>query len=265
MSTEELSGVDPSGDEGVSGGANAWQAWEQAGIDPGSYNPYEVRQYNEWIGELTNAETHESALESAMRQWGHLGDDESLQDLIQYRDQLRQQREDPFSRMQEQYQQDDEYDPHYEQQGFPEHNLIDPNELREVWRQDMQAQLAQEREQMNQQIQTDRLVQDLQGQLSSVSSSQNLDEDEKAFLWEAATTRLVNNEVELSDIPSLMQNTWDRIDSLYQKRTARSAKSQSSQPRTSVPAAGTPSDSPGGRGIQQALAKTAEALGIPQD
>jgi hypothetical protein len=264
LSTEELSGVGPDGDEGVSG-ANAWQAWEQAGIDPGAYNPYEVRQYTDWVGELTNAETHESALESAMRQWGHLGDDESLQDLIQYRDQLRQQRNDPFA----QYQQEgyDEYDPYeyQHQQGIPEHNLIDPNELREVWRQDMQAQLAQEREQMNQQMQTERLVQDLQGQLESVSSSQGLDEDEKAFLWEAATTRLVNQQVDLQDVPRLMENTWSQIDSLYQKRVARSARSQSGQPRTSVPAAGTPSDSPSGRGLSQALAKTAEALGIPQE
>lgn len=259
MSTDELPGDAPDlGGEGVPD-LSAWQAWEQAGIDPSAMNPYEVRQYTDWVGELTNPETHETALESALRQWGHLGDDESLQDLIAYRDSIRQEQQDPFSRLIG----DEEPEfPSPEQQNPYEQNLIDPYELREVWQRDMQQVMEQERQQMQQQMQTERLVQDLQGQLEKVSADQGLDEDEKAFLWEAATTKLVNQQVDLQDVPQLMSQTWNQIDSLYQKRVARSAKSVNDGPRTSVPAAGAPADAPQGRGIQSALARTAERLGI---
>lgn len=262
--SDELSGVAPEGGEEAipapAPTASQWEAWEKAGIDPSQMNPYEVRQYVDWVGELTSNETHEQALENALRQWGHLGEDESLQDLMNLRDQIRQQQEDPFANFS-----GDEEDFEFEDPGYQEQNLIDPYELREVWQRDMQNQLAQERQAMQEQLQTERLVQDLQSQLEQVASGQGLDEDEKAFLWEAATTKLVNRQVDLGDVPSLMNDTWKQIDSLYQKRVARSAKTSDGQPRTSVPPGGSPADVPGGRGLQQALAKTAEALGIQPD
>lgn len=263
--SDELSGVAPEGGEEAIPGpeptTSQWEAWEKAGIDPSQMNPYEVRQYVDWVGELTSNDTHEQALENALRQWGHLGEEESLQDLLSLRDQMRQQQEDPFGRLVGGEDEGGEYEG-FEEPGYQEQNLIDPYELREVWQRDMQQQLAQERQAMQEQIQTERLVQDLQGQLEHVASDQGLDEDEKAFLWEAATQKLINRQVDVSDVPNLMDQTWKQIDALYQKRVARVAKASDGQPRTSVPPAGVPGDGPGGRGLSQALAKTAEALGI---
>lgn len=267
--SEELSGDAPEiGGEEVSGEPSAWEAWEKAGIDPSGMNPYEVRQYVDWVSELTNPDSHEAALEQALRRWGHLGDDESLQELINYRDEIRSQRDDPFARLlggEEQQPGYEDYEQQQYQQQYQEQNLIDPYELRDIWRQDMQQQLAQEREQMQQQLQTERLVQDLENQLDQVASSQELDENERAFLWEAATTKLVNRQVDLDAVPSLMQDTWNQIDSLYQKRVARSAQSAQAGPTTTASPGATPGDVPPGRGIQSALARTAERLGIPQE
>ena len=269
--SEELSGVAPDdGGEGVSG-ASQWEAWEKAGIDPSQMNPYEVRQYVDWVSELTSADSHEATLEQALRQWGHLGDDESLQEIMQIRDSLRQERDDPFAAYAQQPQDPYAYGNPYEQQdpygaqyGQPDSG-VDPYQLRDIWRADMQEELQRERQEMQQQIQTERLVSDLQGQLDHVANDNGLEEGEKAFLWEAAISRLQNNQVELQDVPSLMTDTWSQIDSLYQKRMARAATSTNAGPSTSAPPAGIPGDVQGGRGIQSAVARTAERLGIPQD
>ena len=106
---------------------------------------------------------------------------------------------------------------------------------------------------------------DPQGQLDRVSNDQGLEESEKAFLWESAIARLQNQQVDLEDVPQLMESTWDQIDSLYQKRMARAATSTNAGPSTSAPPAGVPGDAPAGRGIQSALARTAERLGIPNE
>lgn len=262
MSTEELSGDVPDGGEGVSGAS--WEAWEKAGIDPGELNPYEVRQYVDWVSELTAADSHEATLEQALRRWGHLGDDESLSDLMAIRDQIRAEREDPFAgyvdqQYYEPYGQSEDYGAYGQDSG------IDPYQLRDVWRADMQQEMAREREALQQQIQTERLVSDLQSQLDRVSNENGLDEPEKAFLWESAIARLQNQQVDLDEVPHVMQSTWDQIDTLYQKRMARAATSSNAGPATSSPPAGVPGDAPAGRGIQSALARTAERLGIPNE
>lgn len=264
--SEELSGVVPdSGDEGVSG-ASQWDAWEKAGIDPSEMNPYEVRQYVDWVSELTAADSHEATLEQALRQWGHLGDNESLQEIMQIRDSLRQERDDPFVGYSQEPEYGEQYDQQYDQQFAPQQDpSIDPYQLRDIWRADMQEEFQRERQEMQQQIQTERLVSDLQGQLDNVANSNGLEEGEKAFLWEAAVSRLQNNQVELEDVPSLMTDTWNQIDSLYQKRMARAATSTNSGPSTSSPPSGVPGAIQGNRGIASAVARTAERLGIPQD
>lgn len=263
MSTEELSGDAPDAGEGVSGAS--WEAWEKAGIDPSELNPYEVRQYVDWVSELTSADSHEATLEQALRRWGHLSDDESLSDLMAIRDQLRAEQEDPFAGYvdQQQYANTDEQYEDYNNYGAD--NGLDPYQLRDVWRADMQQELAREREQLQQQIQTERLVSDLQGQLDRVSNDQGLEEPERAFLWESAIARLQNQQVDLDEVPYLMESTWEQIDSLYQKRMARAAASTNSGPSTSAPPSGVPGDAPSGRGIQSALARTAERLGIPSE
>lgn len=263
MSTEELSGDVPDEGEGVSGAS--WEAWEKAGIDPSEMNPYEVRQYVDWVSELTAADSHEATLEQALRRWGHLGDDESLSDIMAIRDQIRSEREDPFASYQQEYEdpeQDQYYDDSYGQQPEPG---LDPYQLRDIWRADMQEQLSHERQEMQQQIQTERLVADLQGQLDRVASGNDLQEQEKAFLWESAISRLQNQQVELQDIPQLMEQTWDQIESIYQNRMARAATVTNSGPSTSAPPSGVPGDVAPGRGIQSAIARTAERLGIPNE
>ena len=263
MSTEELSGDAPDGGEGVSGAS--WEAWEKAGIDPNELNPYEVRQYVDWVSELTAADSHEATLEQALRRWGHLGDDESLSELMSLRDQIRAERDDPFAGyVDQQYYEDDSQYEDYTNYGA-DSGGVDPYQLRDVWRADMQQELAREREQMQQQLQTERLVSDLQGQLDRVSNDNGLEESEKAFLWESAISRLQNQQVALDEIPQLMNSTWNQIESMYQKRMARAATSTNSGPMTSAPPSGVPGDAPPGRGIQSALARTAERLGIPNE
>ncbi len=267
MSTEELSGDVPDGGEGVSGAS--WEAWEKAGIDPGELNPYEVRQYVDWVSELTAADSHEATLEQALRRWGHLGDDESLSDLMAIRDQIRSEREDPFSAYQQPYGEQEQEAGYYDYDQPDSYgvadNGIDPYQLRDIWRADMQEQLQNERQEMQQQIQTERLVADLQGQLDRVANGNDLQEQEKAFLWESAISRLQNQQVELQDIPQLMEQTWGQIESLYQNRMARAATHNNSGPSTSAPPAGVPGDVAPGRGIQSAIARTAERLGIPNE
>ena len=269
--SEELAGDAPElQGEGVSEpNGPSWDAWEKAGINPSEMNPYEVRQYVDWVGELTSADSHEATLEQALRRWGHLNDDESFQDLIALRDQLRSEREDPFAVMNQPPDYDDYGDYANTQESYDEpygqQPALDPYALREIWKQDMQQELQREREELQQQLQTERLVNDLQGQLENVASSQNLDEAEKEFLWETAMTRLTNQQVDLQDVPSLMESTWNAIDDMYQKRVARAAGRTNSAPSTTGSASATPSDVQQVAGIKSAIARTAERLGIPNE
>lgn len=270
--SEELTGDAPEVQgEGVSEPAGpSWDAWEKAGIDPSEMNPYEVRQYVDWVGELTAADSHEATLESALRRWGHLGDDESFQDLLALRDQLRAERDDPFAAAMA-GDDDDDYDFYDDddegmyEQPMGQNPAVDPYTLREVWRQDMQQELQREREELQQQLQTERLVNDLQGQLENVANAQGLDESERQFLWETAMTRLTNEQVDLQDVPRLMENTWNAIDDMYQKRVARAAGKTNRAPSTTGSASAVPSDVQQAAGIKSAIARTAERLGIPNE
>ena len=61
-------------------------------------------------------------------------------------------------------------------------NYIDPNELREVWQQDMQDQLAQEREQMAQDMEAERIVNDLHMQLDKLADKEGLEDQDKQLV-----------------------------------------------------------------------------------
>jgi len=266
---ENLSGgVAP--DEGGESGSteNPWGSWEQAGVDP-SLNPYEVRQYMDWVQDLTGAETHERALEQAMQQWGHLQEGESLADIMAIRDQLRSERENPFEQFSPS---PEEFHPEQELYAEPpqasaQDNYIDPNQLREVWQQDMASQLQQEREAMAQEMEAERIVNDLHGQLDKLADREGLEDQDKQLVWNLAVQQITAQDLEPGDLPGIMDNTWNQMNDLYARKYAKAAGQTKSAPATtssaSAPAA---PGQPEKGGLEAAMRRTAELMGMdPND
>ena len=247
---------------------NPWGAWEQAGVDP-SLNPYEVRQYMDWVNDLQQPDTHERALEQAMQQWGHLGEGENLSDLIAIRDQLRYERENPFEQHQQfPYEADEqEYAPHDEEAMYQQQqeyqNYIDPNELRQVWQQDMQDQLQQEREQMAQDMEAERIVNDLHMQLDRLADKENLEDQDKQLVWNLAVQQITQQDLEPDDLPGIMDHTFNQLNDMYARKYAKAA-GKAPKASTGGSAAAAPGQPKGG-GLEAAMRRTADLMGLDPD
>lgn len=267
MDDQNLSGgVAPEGGESGSS-ENPWGAWEQAGVDS-SMNPYEVRQYVDWVQDLTGPETHERALEQAMHQWGHLDEGESLADLMAIRDHLRAEREDPFNQYAQQeeqdprYEADDDYQGRYEEQQA-QSNFVDPNQLREVWQQDMAQYMNQQRQQMAEELEAERIVDDLNRQLDKLGESQGLEARDKELVWNIAVQQIQNQDLEPDDLAGIMDRTWSELNDLYARKFAEAAKKTSSAPSTTHSPSGAPADSqPKQGGLEAAMKRMADSLGV---
>lgn len=191
MSTDDsIQMPDPEGDATPHPpAASQWEPWAQAGWDPAEVNPYEARQaYDGWQA-LGNRDTRGYMLER-MLQGNELPEGmswEQAQGAIQREWQSQQ---DPFQNQQQQgygYQQDqyqqDQYQPSDQdyadiaaQQG------IDPNQLRQVWQNDMTQQLQQFRTQMDTDYQQRQQVEEFGRGMDSLRAQHNLSETDMTFL-----------------------------------------------------------------------------------
>lgn len=249
-----------------------WAPWQQAGFAP-EQNPYELRQHLDWVQAITDESRHEQELERSLREWGHLPEGVSLREMKEWAAQQAQARQDPFAT---QPQQQPQY-PGVPQNGYPTPDYadpyaqpqqpgVDPNQLRQVWQQDMQQILQAERAQFEQQMAMQRLQDDLGRQMERISTQNNLTDADRTWVGREANRRLQSGEVtQPQQLATLMEDVWRELAEYRQSAVASAVQAQQSAPRTMTPTGGTPGTLPPPHGIRGMAENMAARLGVPYE
>jgi hypothetical protein len=246
-----------------------WQSWQQAGFAP-DQNPHEIRQSLDWVQAITDESRHELELERSLREWGHLPEGVSLQEVKAWAQSQAQQRQDPFGQQPPpaQYpgapQQNGYPTPGYEDPyAQPTQQPIDPNQMRQVWQQDMREVMAQERAQFEQQLQASRLQDDLSRQFERVSTQHNLTEVDRARLQRDVDWRLRSGEVKSQEqLATVTEDAWRDLAEYRQQAVAAVIQAQQGAPRTLTPMGATPGALPPPQGIAGAMERMRAQMGI---
>jgi hypothetical protein len=246
-----------------------WAPWQQAGFAP-DQNPYELRQHLDWVSAITDENRHEQELERSLQEWGHLPQGVTLREMKEWAAQQAAARQDPFGAPQQpQYpgapQQNGYPTPGYEDPyAQPQPQPVDPNQLRQVWQQDMQQIMQQERAQFEQQMNMQRLQDDLGRQMERVSSQNNLTSVDRTWVEREVDRRLRSGEVnQPQQFATLVDDVWKELSEYRQAAVAGVIQAQQGAPRTMTPTGATPGGLPPAAGIKGALERTAATLGVP--
>lgn len=249
--------------------SDPWAPWQQAGFAP-DQNPYELRQHLDWVQAITDENRHEAELERSLREWNHLPEGVTFAEMKAAAQQLAASRQDPFAQQQPQYAPEPQnpYQPGYEdpnayQQPQPG---VDPNQLRQVWQQDMQQILAQERQQFEQQMAAQRIQDDLTRQMERVAGQNNLTDADRTWVGREMNRRLQTGEVQNpQQLATLVEDVWKELADYRQQAVASVLSAQNGAPRTLTPTGATPGNVPPPMGIKGAMANMAARIGAPYE
>lgn len=238
-----------------------WQPWQQAGFAP-DQNPYELRTQLDWVQAITDENRHESELERSLREWGHLPEGVSLQEMKQWAQQQAQARQDPFGGMQPQQQpqylgQQPEYADPYQQP------VLDPAQLRQGVESILEQRLAQERQNFEQQLAAQRLQDDLARQFERVSTQHSLSDIDRARLAREVDYRLRTGEIQNQEqLAKVTETAWKELAEWRAQAVAQAVQAQQGAPRTMTPTGATPGSLPPPVGLEGAFARARQSVGM---
>ena len=250
---------------------NPWDRWQEAGWDS-SQNPYELREQHSFTQRLLNEQTHEQALNDALREWGHLPEGVSLQDFKAWATQQAQARQDPFG-MQPQQPQQPQYPGVPQQQpeyvdpyGQPQQNYLDPAQLRQGVESILEQRLAQERQNFEQQMAVQRLQDDLSRQFERVSSQHGLSEVDRTMMSREVDRRIRAGEVQSQEqLSGIAEAVWKELHDWRTQAVAQAVQAQQGAPRTMTPTGATPGNLPPPVGLDGAFARARAIAGMGPD
>lgn len=251
---------------------NPWQAYEQAGFAP-DQNPYELRQAVDWVQAITDESRHEQELERSLREWNHLPQGVTFQEMKAAAQQIAASRQDPFAQQpapqpngypeQQPYQPQPDYGDPYAQ---PQQQPVDPNLLRQTWQSDFQQAMQAERQQFEQQLQAQRLQDDLTRQVERVTREHNLDERAQTWVGREIDRRLRAGEIQnQQQLATLAADAWRDLNEFRQQAVAGAIQAQQGAPRTMTPTGATPGSLPPPVGLEGAFARARNSVGMGPD
>jgi hypothetical protein len=214
---------DPSPDEGNYTAPSPWSSWEQAGWDPSSSNPYQVREALNFYSALQDRNQRDFYLERTLA--GHeLPEGMSLSEAKEAIAAAHKAKMDPWSRLEE------------SGIGMDEDiglQALDQSQLDQVIQARIDSALQAERDRQSQERFQQQLEAEFSREFERVKSTNNLTDDEAGFIAAHASTLYQQN-------PNMPMSTYfDQAHSAYmtnqERRFAEWAKQQGQAPATTSP------------------------------
>lgn len=208
---------------------NPFDSWGEY-FDPNEVDPNELAQWHKF-GQAVQGENYDSTMTAALREWGELQEDESLEDVRQALELIRN-GGDLFA-------DDDEYGEYgVDEQGFqtvPEHlQNFDPDQYKQ-----------EILEQANNDFQSQLLMNHLTSSLESVASEHGLNDAYKQRVWDRAMNDLQQGKIQPDRVGTLIEDTYRAEESFLNERLAQMAKPSVEPP---PPGPGASPASPGNEG-----------------
>ena len=207
-------------------GANPWESWQGAGIDP-SYDPHQARQALGFWDALRNRDQRDYALEQLVRN--------ELPDGMSWRE-----AREALAGMNQAPNPWDQMDQDAPEQHYDQPQTLDPNALRQAIEYEMEQRFAARDAQAEQTRQQQAYEAEFTSEASRVAKANDLDEQETLYL--AAEANMLRASMPYAPTSQVMDEAGKRYIARMNARLQSLTQIQQGGPAAPLPPGAIPSD-----------------------